>query len=180
LATNSKVKKKIGHQFGDPIIGARVKALRESLGLDQKGFAPLVGVKQPIVSQWESAKHRPSTLALRALGDMAGTEKGWWYEQAGQGAATGGAEKELAEGETVWVPLMHDAVSAGLGRAVRDDEVDRHIPFVRAFMPRGGKLRALRVTGDSMAPIIQDGYIVVVDASQREAKRLVGKMVAAR
>jgi SOS-response transcriptional repressor LexA len=31
-----------------------------------------------------------------------------------------------------------------------------------------------------MAPIINDGYVIVVDAAQRDPRKLVGKMVAAR
>lgn len=54
------------------------------------------------------------------------------------------------------------------------------LPLPRSWFRRTGELIALRITGDSMAPIIQDGYIVIIDTSKRQAKQLVEKMVAAR
>lgn len=84
MAANINVKVNIGDQSGGPIIAARVKELREGkLRLNQKEFAQIVGVKQPIVSQWESAKYRPSPFALMKMGDLAQDDKLWWYEQAG-------------------------------------------------------------------------------------------------
>ena len=96
--TNTVVKKIIGDQLGDPEIAARVLALRRGkLGLDQKQFAHLVGVKQPIVSQWETAKHRPSALALRKMGDLSGVDRAWWYKMAG--------EKEPKESSPIVEPI---------------------------------------------------------------------------
>jgi phage repressor protein C with HTH and peptisase S24 domain len=39
---------------------------------------------------------------------------------------------------------------------------------------------AIRVTGDSMSPILEEGYVVLIDLTQKDPKRLVNEMVAAR
>ena len=70
------------------------------------------------------------------------------------------------------------AYLARLGIAEQD--IDMELPFASKLMPHGGKLRAFRVSGDSMAPIVNDGYIVVVDVAQQDPKRLTEHMVAAR
>jgi SOS-response transcriptional repressor LexA len=185
------VKKKTGDLFPPGSVPATIKALRKRLQIDQTVMAEHLGVTQATVSGWENGEYPPSPMALMALGRMDFNNAAWWFEQAGsrflERYRMGEAYRKVQEDRrassdesTVWVPLMHDAVAAGLGRAIADHEIDRLIPFVRDLMPRGGKLRALRVAGESMAPIIQTGYIVVVDAQQQDAKRLVGKMVAAR
>lgn len=74
----------MSRQLGDPLIAARIKELRrDRLGLRQGEFAREVGVGQPVVSLWETAENRPSTLALLKIGDLAGEDRLWWYAQAG-------------------------------------------------------------------------------------------------
>ena len=60
-------------------------------------------------------------------------------------------------------------------------EVDYILHFPPHMLPRGGKLIAgCGVAGDSMSPLLEDGYIALVDVSLHEPNRLIGKMVAAR
>jgi SOS-response transcriptional repressor LexA len=47
------------------------------------------------------------------------------------------------------------------------------------WCPNPAYTSCLRVKGDSMAPTLQDGYIVAVDASQIEHSKLYGKVVVA-
>jgi DNA-binding transcriptional regulator YiaG len=81
--TDFSVKEKIGHRLTPKEVGARIKALRESLMLDQKGLAEWIGAKQNTVSEWEKGEYKPSAMALIALGNMARVDRGWWFEQAG-------------------------------------------------------------------------------------------------
>ena len=78
------------------------------------------------------------------------------------------------------VPLLRDPAAAGSPLAVRDGDVEQIIQLPRQWLPRGGKLFALRVSGDSMSPILLDGHVVIVDVSKNEAAKLVQHMVAAR
>jgi len=78
------------------------------------------------------------------------------------------------------IPLLRDAIAAGNPRGIDESEIVAQIPFLKRWLPRGAQLYAFKVAGDSMAPIICDGYLVIVDAAQRDPKSLVGQMVAAR
>lgn len=81
--TDTTVKEKIGGRCAPTELGGRIKALRESLSLDQKGLAQLIGAKQNTISDWEKGEYRPSPMALIALGNVAGKQRDWWFEQAG-------------------------------------------------------------------------------------------------
>ncbi len=53
------------------------------MNTDQRSFAKLLGVSQPVLSKWERGEYRPSALALMKIGDISGEDRLWWYEQAG-------------------------------------------------------------------------------------------------
>jgi SOS-response transcriptional repressor LexA len=178
------VKRKIGEQFGDPVIASRIRDLREQkLMLDQKEFANLVGVKQPIVSQWETAKHRPSSLALAKIGDISGDDKVWWYERAGRKFTEqieSGARTSLdREGDAQHIEIkVFKSAGAGAFRSV-DETPDYTVPFPRAWLPTTQKLVGLVVEGDSMSPLIETGFIVIVDRTKKTAASALNHMVAA-
>jgi SOS-response transcriptional repressor LexA len=188
--TDKRVKEKIGGRFPPDSIPARIRGLRKRLQIDQVVLAEHLGVKQATVSEWENGEYSPSPMALMAIGRLDFNNTMWWYEQAGPKFADRlktvqliqnvRAERKSADERVLWVPLLHDALGAGLLRNVAEQDVDRDVPFAAELMPLGGNLRALKVSGDSMAPIVNDGYIVVVDAAQRDTKKLVGQMVASR
>jgi len=47
--------------------GDEIKALRKSLGMTQKEFAESLGTHQVVVSRWETKRHRPRGLAIKAI-----------------------------------------------------------------------------------------------------------------
>ena len=52
--------------------GQRIKAVRAQLGLSQRQFAKLVGVRQPTLATWETDSKVPSEMAQRFV-DLIGT-----------------------------------------------------------------------------------------------------------
>ena len=46
------------------------------------------------------------------------------------------------------------------------------------WFPEGGTIRAVRINGLSISPIVGGSYIALIDISYRDADRLVGCMVA--
>jgi DNA-binding transcriptional regulator YiaG len=44
-----------------------IKAIREGLGMTQAEFAAAIGTDQGTVSKWEGRKHKPGSLARRAI-----------------------------------------------------------------------------------------------------------------
>ena len=78
------------------------------------------------------------------------------------------------------VPLLRDAAARGTPRAVDEEEIEEVLSFPQRWLPRGGSIFAVRVTGDSMSPLLEEDYVVLVNVASRDANRLVGRMVLAR
>jgi SOS-response transcriptional repressor LexA len=84
----------------------------------------------------------------------------------------------------VAVPLLNSVAIAhgenGEGGALLDDAaVESMIAAPRDWCPHPATTSCLRVRGDSMSPLIHDGYILAVDSSQTEIVELNGKIVIA-
>lgn len=197
MTVTKPVKGKLGRKSGDPEIGERLRALRKRTQSNQTEFAELLGVSQEIVSHWEKARYLPSPMALMAIGNLAGDEREWWYERAGKLHsqidvlrhdlrahlhATDGEytprERAEREHEIISVPLLKDAAAAGEPR-INYDEIEDFLPMPRSLCPHPDSTRCVKVKGSSMLPIIRDGDIAAVDVSRREARELIGDMVAA-
>ena len=69
------------------------------------------------------------------------------------------------QGDTM--PLLHDAPVESMIAAPSD------------WCPSPSTTNCLRVRGNSMSPLIQDGYILAVDSSQNDRAKLHGKIVVA-
>ncbi len=162
------------------------------MGVDQTALGEDIGVSQGTVSEWESGEHPAPAMALMALGRLDYANTTWWYEQAGpkfaerlkllQAIQKVRAERfaKTQDPRIAWIPLLHDSVAAGPPREIDERDIELEMPFTSDLLPRGGKLYALRVAGNSMTPIVNEGYVVIVDMNQREPGKLVGRMVAAR
>lgn len=184
-----KIEKK--HELPDWAVKTRLA--RKKLALSQVAFAERLHTTQSNVSKWEKGDYRPSpghfVQIARLLGG--GVESLYFYSEAGvpesffekenspiPSVLTDTGETEQAKMKSV--PLYHDAVAAGQARVVDPKDIEAQVPFLWRWLPRGGDLRAFRVQGESMSPILETGYVVIVDISQRSAEHLVGHMVAAR
>ena len=78
------------------------------------------------------------------------------------------------------LPLLKDAAAAGAPRLVDESEVESYI-IVPASQARPGPcwMTCIRVQGDSMEPILKDHYIVCIDSSVTDPRKLQQKMVLA-
>jgi transcriptional regulator with XRE-family HTH domain len=186
------------------LIAERIQRVRKGLKLKQTPFGERLGFDQTTISKWERGKSRPTPDALVRIAALAeGLDKLFFLTHAGlpdqylmgekmipemleashrivQRALSDEPRSAIGVPEPAWVPLLKDAVAAGEPRNVRERDIADWIPFSKKQMPPGSDLRAVRASGDSMAPIINDGYIVVLDIAQRDPRRLAGQMVAAR
>lgn len=86
----------------------------------------------------------------------------------------------------VAIPLRK-IVAATLGEKKRDDishlhdaRIESTIVAPKSWCPNPSSMSCLRVQGRSMAPTIHDGYILAVDSSQIDKRKLDGKIVIAR
>jgi len=98
----------------------------------------------------------------------------------------GGAGKKPSRGKVqlVAIPLLK-VVAASHGERGDDTSVLHGAPLEsmiaapKDWCPNPAATSCLRVKGNSMMPLLQDGYIVAVDSSQSERSKLNGKIVIA-
>jgi SOS-response transcriptional repressor LexA len=99
-------------------------------------------------------------------------------------AHAGGAGKKLSTPHLVALPLLKVAVASHGGRGdsstlFQDAPVESMIAAPNDWCPNPASTFCVRVTGDSMRPLINDGYIVAVDSSQIGPSELDDKVVIA-
>ena len=71
--------------------------------------------------------------------------------------------------DIILIPLVEATLSAGQGSFEVSDKSERKYSFRRDFLQRKGNYKRMvlmRVGGDSMAPAIEDGDVVLLDQSQ--------------
>ena len=100
---------------------------------------------------------------------------------AGSGTKKSGADAKL---QLVAIPLLK-TVAASLGEKgddhtlLHDAPVESMIAAPKDWCPNPATTSCLRVRGNSMSPLIQDGYILAVDFAQNDLRALDGKIVIA-
>lgn len=182
----------------------RISDLRLKLGMNQQAFAAALSTAQGNVSKWESGDHKPTPDMLTRIAALApDVDKFFFLEEAGipssffMGEMDKSAPREMVkaaeavvarvttpEGERkidiVMVPVLADAAAAGNPRTINERDVEQIIPMLASWLPRGGNVYGIHVSGDSMIPVLREGDIVLIDVARRDPRKLVDKMVAAR
>jgi len=163
----------------------RLKELRERKGLSQKALGDLVGVSQVAVMKIEQGK----TLRPRNLTDFArvlGVSADWLlYGDEGHSDGPNPQEpsnvagflpletwdsKTPLDNDDVEVPFyMEVELSAGNGSAIQLETNGPKLRFSKSTLKRQGvsidHAACVRVSGNSMEPVIPDGATVGVDAA---------------
>ena len=178
-----------------------LRVLRLKAGLDQAAVAKLLQISQPTVSRWEAGSSLPSVEQAQVLVDAClSTMRGPAQKAAQAAKAALTAALSLAGGtltDTVkqrieqsltallgvgpevyeaQVPYFAD-VAAGLGETQEQRVAPRsQLAVPRRIYEQDPGAYAMRVVGDSMAPQLQAGDIVVVSPA---APLLDGCIVAA-
>lgn len=143
-------------------------------------MAEACDVKQARVSSWERGKDNPNPSAVVALAKLVSKEEAqWWLSQAGL-FSTQVINITASEANLRYIPVITDPAAAGTPRATDEKLIDFRVAIPKQWLPTGGSIVGLRVSGDSMAPIIGDGYLVLIDTLQRDPEKLVDCMVAVR
>jgi SOS-response transcriptional repressor LexA len=159
-------------------VAEAVSRLRKSLGYTQQQLADALGVIQTRVAKWEKGKLQPPGPICAVLARLApDEEKGYWLSLAGLSHVQQGQEHESG---IRWVPLLREAAACGTPRAIDEREVEEMLSLPRRWMPQGGSIFAIKVTGDSMSPLLEEGYIALINVASHQADKLVDRMVLAR
>jgi transcriptional regulator with XRE-family HTH domain len=62
-----------------PAYARRIKALRQSLGLNQLQFGKRLKCSSMVISRWERGLQKPPADCLIAMGKIAGAPAGWFF-----------------------------------------------------------------------------------------------------
>jgi len=181
----------------------RIRRLRQALRLTQHDLAARLRVQTQVVASWEQGRKKPSPSSFGHLAKLAPPKDAWFFlNQMGitkqlvrekwPKRRTGPRSKEsssttpgarLRAGEDplrsqVRIPLLREeAVKDPLAITKRDIQSFLTVP--PNLLPKeSGSYVAIPVHGDSMAPLLRDGFLVVLDPATRDPVRLGGQMVA--
>ena len=130
-------------------IGERIKYYRLAAGLTQQELADKIGVKLAAVSKYElgTVDNLPISRVERiadALGVTGGQIMGW-------------EESDMIDGE-ILVQVVAEIAAGFDKQPIRDYEMDRFpVPSVYAKGRRTDELFIIKVRGDSMYPMYQEG-----------------------
>jgi transcriptional regulator with XRE-family HTH domain len=110
--------------------------------------------------------------------------QGALIELRGAHAGSAGRKPSASASPLVAIPLLKAGVATHGGRGdsstlLHDAPVEGIVAAPFDWCPNPDSTTCLRVRGDSMRPLIYDGYILAVDSSQTNFSELNGKMVIA-
>ncbi|HET7871129.1 MAG TPA: S24 family peptidase [Terriglobales bacterium] len=185
-----------------PEWAAHIAKLMKEQQLSQRAFAAKLNVTQSSVSLWVLGKSEPkpehyfrmakiwpesSTIPffLKRATDTSGAVQVKGLSQMLSSmkkpvVGTRRAGKGTFVSEPVQIPLLKDAAAAGTPRQMQEEEIDEILPLPASLCPHPDQIVCFRIAGDSMSPILEEGYIVAVDTDQHDQARLNTQMVAAR
>ncbi len=139
--------------------------LREALETAEarRRIAELTGIPAPTLKDYWSGRTSPPLDRFLLIAMASGREPAWFFGDGGAVAAPG------APGVVI-VPVMDVRASAGPGAAADVVRAVDAIPFAELFARKiagpGARLECLRAQGDSMAPTITDGALLIIDRTQ--------------
>ena len=170
--------------------GKRLALFRKSLGLSQRDFAASCDVSGGLIGQIEAGRTPPSRTFLQKISDRYRISADWLLYGTGEmiRAPSPVARKATVELPDTTMPAHGDVrldgvdfqlikrfdveAGAGPGRLVLSDEPKDRVAFTRSWLLRLGVNADLaglvRVRGDSMAPNIRDGALVLVHFAEME------------
>jgi len=171
--------------------GARLAEFRATLGLNQRDFAASLGTSHGTVAFIESDQRTPSKAFLVKISDVYGVSADWLLHGHGEmlrprgpgftarrlridppdSARPGYGDLSIGGQDYAMVRRMGLSVSAGSGLESLPEGDEDGLIFPIAWLSRRGIDPGLSVIvsvrGDSMAPAIPDGALVMIDCRVR-------------
>lgn len=177
--------------------GQRLKAWRDERQLSQRALGSVLGVSQGYIGNIEAGRSEPSRNFLQALSERFGVSADWILYGVGvpnSERATGfetrtpgkrieppdlgtplGGDFRFGNEEFFLVERMDLSVSAGQGLLPIAGGESEMLAFSRSWALRNRVSPDLavlvKVKGDSMAPTLADGSLILVDCMDRDLKR---------
>lgn len=161
-------------------LGLRIKDKRKELGITQAKLAEMIGIRQPTLSDLEKGVNNNTTKIVELAKALKTTPDFLLYgkEQSNMEilpveVATWDNDSKVPD-DMVEVPYFMDmSLSAGYGA------INNGLPYVgtklwysKGFIRRKGacldKVFCIKVHGDSMDPVFEDGGIVMIDTEPKD------------
>ncbi len=160
------------------MLSERLKKIIRDSGLPLGQFAQKTGVSKNTLINYRDGVTSPSAEFLEFVCREFSVDP-CWLLLGEQAAGTGSVSGKSATEEMMryaLIPLLESRVTAGPQGEILYGEISDHLPFKKCWIEKlAGKsserqrsLFLIRVRGDSMSPIINQGEMVLVDGSDAE------------
>jgi len=152
-------------------LARRIREARLSKGFDQAKLAAKIDVATRTVQRWENGEQVPDSNYLMRIARMAGVTAHWLLTGEGDMFARTTTEKKIVHlpmnrykrVELVTVPLLSSVPGGAPNLYFHADYVEKYITVDNVS---DANAFALVVKGNSMAPRIEDGDVIVVSPKQ--------------
>ena len=134
-------------------ISDNIKRIREQFDLTQDELGEIAGVSGGAVSTWERGTAEPRMGAIQKIADHLKISKADIVDD----------NEATYKSTGVSIPIVSSIV-AGLPADVYEDP--QEYEEISHELARTGEFICLKVKGDSMSPVIQDGDLVVIRSQQ--------------
>lgn len=141
-------------------VGEYIKRLRTEKGLTQEELGNLIGVKRAAVNKWESGLvQNLKRTTIQKLADIFNVNPSSFID--GDDTPEPSNIAAVISSDNIYKIPVFESVSAGFGAYASDCVID-FLPMVIENAYDVPDTIAIKVTGDSMYPKIEDGDIIVV------------------
>lgn len=144
-------------------MSTRILQRRNALQLTQEELAKRIGVSRVSVSQWERGDTSPKGENFHKLVQVLQVSAQWLIDGKGDPEPSGFQNVTPATLGTHQIPVL-SYVQAGQLTAVREiRDVDGSLEYVQADDDIGERAFGMRISGDSMTPVFDEGDLVIID-----------------
>jgi len=149
---------------------SRIIALRRRMGVSQTELGKQLNSSAMAISRWERGAQEPPANIYIQLGNITGDPECWYFwGRAG-----------LHSGDLMRVlPAVRTRLQKERLPAFQIVQPETVLAAPSSWCPNPAYTSCLRVRGRSMMPLLHDGYIIVVDKSQTNRRKLYGQIVVA-
>lgn len=153
--------------------GTRIRKLMQEKGISTRTLGKAIGVSGASIVQWTNDKTKPRENALAGLAAYFGVTPGWLL--FGDDAPL--AKSSIDDGEYLTIPVLDQHAGCGSMVLSQEMQVVKMIKVAKEwFRQRASSFTSFKnlhivvASGDSMAPTVNDGDIVIIDSSQKEIR----------
>lgn len=141
----------------------RLKKALSAAGMRPSQLAAATGLSKARISQYMNGIYMPKSQAACLIARALNVSETWLIGEGGpmEKEREGSNISEVVSSGKVYTIPLFESVSAGFGAYAANEIVD-HIPTVMKNAYDVDDTIAIRVTGDSMYPKIEDGDIIIV------------------